>query len=225
MTTSKVAPEPAEMLRAASSSSIDMSEIATGDALCSRAPRSSQWSSKSRRRAGTPTSRWQCDTQTGLSVWTSESTSNSGKLKGKGDADAFVGVQQRSLPQLLASGWYRGCVVRKVEPPLSEAEAARLVEFTEARAGKMAYEQDNIELVTSAVDCYCCGTDVCRDRRDLPASRRRDSQFCSEYAVHAYDAAGRLGTAALKEQVAMAHEIVPVDFATGGAFDGLRQRA
>ena len=85
----------------------------------------------------------------------------------------------------------------------------------------MAYEQDNIELVTSAVDCYCCGTDVCRDRRDLPASRRRDSQFCSEYAVHAYDAAGRLGTAALKEQVAMAHEIVPVDFATGGAFDGL----
>lgn len=33
MTTSKVAPEPAEMLRAASSSSIDMSEIATGDAL------------------------------------------------------------------------------------------------------------------------------------------------------------------------------------------------
>lgn len=134
-------------------------------------------------------------------------------------------MQQRSLPQLLASGWYRGCVVRKVEPPLSEAEAARLVEFTEARAGKMAYEQDNIELVTSAVDCYCCGTDVCRDRRDLPASRRRDSQFCSEYAVHAYDAAGRLGTAALKEQVAMAHEIVPVDFATGGAFDGLRQRA
>ena len=33
MTTSKVAPEPAEMQRAASSSSVDMSEIATGDAL------------------------------------------------------------------------------------------------------------------------------------------------------------------------------------------------